>query len=142
SPEPVANQMVVLEQFKAMPMVLFTSRYNEVMRGGGFQKWMAATLSIEKRTGKRVYAPDPRQYNNGPQFYAFNGDLKAGTIELIAQQLVVQHYLDDGRGPPPDDGPKGTDRPRFERPPRDLPPGGGPGGAQPVPAFRRLPIRR
>jgi outer membrane protein assembly factor BamB len=95
--EPITNQMVVLEQFKNMPIVLFSVRYNELAQGGRWNHWVTATKSINKKTGKLVYDSRPRDYSNPHQFYVLNLDAKKGTIDLIGGTNWVQHYVDDGR---------------------------------------------
>jgi outer membrane protein assembly factor BamB len=97
---PIANQMIVLEQFENLPVLLFSARYNEIVRGGlGGQRWVSVTQSIDKRTGKMIYDPIQPRLNNGvsPQFYAFQLDLKEGTINFIGYNGSLQHYVDDGR---------------------------------------------
>jgi outer membrane protein assembly factor BamB len=99
--DPLHNQMVVLEQFDSLPVVIFTSRFMEQIKvNGGFagQRWVSATQSVDRRTGKMVYDPlTPRGSNGNPHFYAFNVDLKDGTINMIGFTGTVQHYVDDGR---------------------------------------------
>ncbi len=110
----VPNQMVVLDQFANMPMVLFTVRYNVMNRGGGFQRWQAATRSIDKRTGKLLYDPGPEDNAQGYQYYALNLNVKTGTIDLVGSQTAVQHYVDDNRRPR-DKGNLNQPRPQPQR---------------------------
>jgi outer membrane protein assembly factor BamB len=89
----VLQQMVVLEHFREMPILLFSSRSN---RWGGagpnrFQQQETAFRSIDKRTGKMLI--DKPDIGNGVMFHALNMDLRAGKIELISQQLKITHYL-------------------------------------------------
>jgi outer membrane protein assembly factor BamB/tetratricopeptide (TPR) repeat protein len=95
---PLHQQMLVLEQFDQLPVLIFSSRYNEPLNGGinGF-RWLSYTQSISKHNGKFVYDEGPDNTNSVPQFYAFNVDPRAGTINMIGQQTIVQHYIDDGR---------------------------------------------
>jgi tetratricopeptide (TPR) repeat protein/outer membrane protein assembly factor BamB len=98
----IANQMVVLEQFDVLPILLFSSRFAEPIRGGfGGTRWVALTQSIDRQTGKMIYDPlNPRLGNGAPQFYAFTVDVKDGTINMVGYQGAVQHYVDDGRKRP------------------------------------------
>jgi tetratricopeptide (TPR) repeat protein len=97
---PIQNQMIVLEQFDQMPVILFTARYNELINGGaGGNRWVSTTQSIHKRSGKMVYDPGAKPSNSAAQFYAFNLDLKNGTINMIGFTGTIQHYIDDGRKP-------------------------------------------
>ncbi len=97
---PLRNQLVVLEQFADLPVILFTARVNELINGGtGSVRWLATTQSIDKRTGKVIYDPGARTTSGAPQFAAFNVDRKNGTINMIGWQAILQHYIDDGRTP-------------------------------------------
>jgi outer membrane protein assembly factor BamB len=98
---PVTNQLVVLEQFDELPVLLFTARYPEMINGGaGGSRWQSMTQSIHKRTGKWVYHPGAEASNGSPQYFAYDVDSRAGTISLIGLTGIVQHYADDGRPPP------------------------------------------
>jgi len=95
---PIANQLVVLERFSSLPVILFSTYYNEVINGGGVGRWVSVTQSIHKRTGKMVYDPPERRSVNGTaQFYGFTIDTKEGTINMMGGNLSVQHYVDDAR---------------------------------------------
>jgi hypothetical protein len=129
----VTNQMVVLEQFKNIPVVLFTTRYNW-MQNGGWQRWVVDTRSIDKKTGKLLYAPKQPKDFNGQQWYALNVNVKKGTIDLIGGSDAIQHYLDDGRQEKREGGVRGDERKpdqKFNVPPQP----------RPLP-IRRLPIQR
>jgi outer membrane protein assembly factor BamB len=95
---PIVHQLIVLEQFAALPVVLFSARYNELINGGvQGNRWVSVTQSLHKRTGKMVYDPPERRAVAGvaAQFHAFTLDLKAGTINLIGYNGSVQHYVDN-----------------------------------------------
>jgi outer membrane protein assembly factor BamB len=134
SSKKIENQMMVLEQFELLPVMLFSGRHNELI-GGGAQgnRWVTATLSLHKANGKLIFDSGNRPSNSNAQFDAFNLDLKAGTINMIGYGGTLQHYIDDGRKVP-------------------LPPGAttmtGPPPAQPglatqsfIPAARVPPVR-
>ena len=147
SMEPMHNQMIVLEQFQNLPVVIFSSRYNRLINAGAAgNQWVSNTQSLHKRTGKMVFDVGPRTTNSNAQFYGFAVDLRAGTINLIGFNGVVQHYIDDGRkltieaqpapgtGPGPGiGGPIG--QPVFPGVMRPV----GPGGFQAVPLPAPLP---
>ena len=45
--DPVPNQMVVLEEFENMPVLLFSTRYNEILKQGGLgpnQRWVTCSI--------------------------------------------------------------------------------------------------
>jgi outer membrane protein assembly factor BamB len=92
---PVPNQMILLERFGELPMLFFTARFNKAVRNGGYVTPVIATLSIEKRTGKRLRDSEVPPYpptSHGP-FYALAVDRRAGTFDLIAQNLKLRHYF-------------------------------------------------
>jgi outer membrane protein assembly factor BamB len=122
----VPHQMLVLEQFQNIPIVVFTARYM-TMQNGGFQRWVVATRSIDKRTGKLVYDAKPKDYANGQQqWFTFNINVKKGTIDLVGNTDGLQHYLDDGRKVKND---RGYQQGRMDQPDRDI-------------RIQRLPIER
>src|ERR1019366_6828829 len=94
--------MIVLEQFDQSPIILFTARFMESTPNGG-NRWVSNTQSLQKSNGKMVYESAPAQFNfNGqPMFSSLQLDLKARTINLIGFSTSVQHYIDEGKGPPP-----------------------------------------
>ncbi|MSQ93449.1 MAG: hypothetical protein EXR98_02710 [Gemmataceae bacterium] len=97
---PVKNQMLIVDQFENSPIVLFTSRYNEILPNGG-NRWVSVTESYSKITGKMIYDSGPQGINGfSPMFSGFQMDLKKRTINLIGFSGSVQHYIDDGKGPP------------------------------------------
>jgi outer membrane protein assembly factor BamB len=95
---PVHNQMIVLDQFDQAPVVVFTARYNEIQING---RGVSVTQTLNKANGKMIYDSGPRQINSAaPMFTTFQVDLKSRTINLIGFSGSVQHYVDDGKGPP------------------------------------------
>ena len=89
---PVPNQMLVMEHFKEMPVLLFTARYNKWANQGPIRNVVnvVATESIEKLTGKLKY------FNENPvnqQFHSVTLDLKAGKIEMASYNLKLVHTL-------------------------------------------------
>jgi len=96
---PITNQLVVLEQFEVLPVILFSVHYTEMVNGGAAgSRPVSVTQSIHKRTGKMVYdPPERRTFSGAAQFYGFTIDTKEGTINMIGAAGSVQHYVDDGR---------------------------------------------
>ena len=86
---PVSHQMVVLESFQEIPMLLFTSRMHKMVANGPIRNVMqiVAAKSIDKRTGKLIY--DNENIPNGIQFHNINLDLKNGKIEFVNYQLKI-----------------------------------------------------
>jgi hypothetical protein len=93
----VPSQMLVLEEFQDLPVLLLTSRYNKVAGVGG-NRWMVnsnALAVIDKRTGK--LKTDAHDLPNGQQqFHTFHADLRQGKIELTSYQLRVTLTLENG----------------------------------------------
>src|SRR5205807_358486 len=89
------HQMIVLEQFQDLPMVLMTARYQQAAAGAGPARGQvhgAAVRVIDKRTGKLLYDHDEAGLG---QFYALHADLRAGKIEFISPNLKVTHSFGD-----------------------------------------------
>ena len=92
------NQMLVLEQFDLLPIMLLSTRYNEMIDGGvQGSRWQTLTQSLHKETGKLVFDSGARPSTANPQFDAFSIDLRCGTINLFGFSTTIQHYIDDGR---------------------------------------------
>jgi hypothetical protein len=115
---PITNQLIVLEQFQALPVALFSARYHELINGGvQGGRWVSVTQSLNRRTGKLVYAPPEHKTAIGmaPQFHTFSIDPKAGTITMVGASGSVQHYVIDGRN-------QSASASGAYRPPAGLPP--------------------
>ena len=97
---PVQNQLLVVDQFEQSPILLFTARYIEFRPNGG-NMWQSVTLSLNKTNGKMIYDSGSKQINGSPMFALFQMDLKSRTINLMSHSQSVQHYVDEGKGPPP-----------------------------------------
>src|SRR5205085_9551087 len=78
------------------------SRHMEQSSGGAVQT-IAETGSVNKATGKSIKWTPPRTSNGNAQYYAFNVDLKSGTINMIGYTTIDQWYVDDNRAPKKDD---------------------------------------
>jgi outer membrane protein assembly factor BamB len=98
----VPHQMVVLEQFKNIPIVVFSSRYNS-MQNGGFQRWVVANKTVDKKSGKLLWDPKLKDYN-GQQWYAFHVNAEKGAVDLVGPSDAVRFALDDGRKAKADNG--------------------------------------
>jgi outer membrane protein assembly factor BamB len=93
----VSNQMILLERFQDLPMMLFSARFNKQVNGGSYSTPVVATVSIDKRSGKRLRNSDGDDANSSPppqgQFNALAIDRRAGTFDLIAHNLRLSHYF-------------------------------------------------
>jgi outer membrane protein assembly factor BamB/tetratricopeptide (TPR) repeat protein len=96
----VPNQMIVLDHFREMPVVLFTSRYTKVQNLGGLGRvaQVASVMSLDKRTGKWLY--ENKDLPNAQPFHALKVDARAGRIEFSCSTLTLVHHLnaDEGSG--------------------------------------------
>jgi tetratricopeptide (TPR) repeat protein len=92
----VLNQELILEQWKEMPILLFTARYNKLERPDDrFSRviQLVGVESYEKISGKvTFYRPDLGQQIQN--FYAVNYDAAAGKIELVGPNYRVIHRIE------------------------------------------------
>ncbi|MCS7045442.1 MAG: PQQ-binding-like beta-propeller repeat protein [Gemmataceae bacterium] len=103
SSKKIENQMLVMEQFDLLPVLVFSVRYSEMLAGdlqGG--RWVTHTLSLHKAHGKLVYDSGSQPTNGAvsAHFDALLIDLKTGTFNLTGFNSTIQHYIDDGRKVP------------------------------------------
>jgi hypothetical protein len=89
----VENQMIVLEQFEDLPIVLFTARYQKWIQNGPGrnvqQVW--AVKSIQKSNGKLLL--DREDLTTGNNFHDLRVDNRGQKIEFIGNQTKIIHYL-------------------------------------------------
>jgi outer membrane protein assembly factor BamB len=93
----VQSQQLVLEQWKDLPFLLFSSRYFQAQGAPGRWVGMQEYVGVEayqKTTGRTViYRPNLSQQIQ--QFYALNNDSRSGKIELIGHNYKVTFsYVD------------------------------------------------
>jgi hypothetical protein len=95
----VPHQILLVDQFKESPIMLFTARYNKPMNvGGGVNRaiqQVTATKTIDKRTGKLLFDRE-FQNNYAQQYYALTINPQEGTIDLVSYSMKIQHYLESG----------------------------------------------
>jgi outer membrane protein assembly factor BamB len=91
----VPNQMILLEQFQELPMILFTARYNKRINDVGGLMPTTSTLSIDKITGKLIIEEHviPSSPIPPSQYYALEIDRQAGTIDLVSTNKTLRHYV-------------------------------------------------
>jgi outer membrane protein assembly factor BamB/tetratricopeptide (TPR) repeat protein len=84
------NQMLVMESFNDLPVMIFTSRYHKMVGAGAakFPQQVVEVRSIDKRTGKLVF-DKPGLSPNLQQFYQMNTNMREGTIELVSYNYKV-----------------------------------------------------
>jgi outer membrane protein assembly factor BamB len=95
----VKHLQMVMEQWREMPVLLFTSRYFENSNNGGmrfFPGQQMGTIGIQvydKRTGKLLVSEPtqnrPQLNQQSGQVYAVHYDVRAGKVEMIAQNYKV-----------------------------------------------------
>jgi outer membrane protein assembly factor BamB len=113
----VRNQMLVVDQFAEMPVVLFASRYSRLMAGGGRGKvdQVASVLALEKQTGKLKYTSE--NVPNSINFHALNVDPRAGRVEFVGHSFKITFALDGAvTASKHKDGPAGEDASPFAPP--------------------------
>jgi outer membrane protein assembly factor BamB len=96
----VFNQMIVLDHFRELPIVLFTSRYTKVLTTAGRANvtQVAEVLSVDKNTGKFLY--NNKDLNITPSFHALKIDARAGRIEFVSFNLTIVHQIGDAPARP------------------------------------------
>jgi len=130
---PVANQMVLLERFGDLPMMLFTARFNRPVSGGAYATPVVATLSIDKRTGKRLRDSEEPNYppRSAGLFSAIAIDRRAGTFDLVAHNLRLRHYIAEPGFKTSSDNDSVSPKPKRDSAPT-------PGGVRPVEVPQKL----
>jgi outer membrane protein assembly factor BamB len=93
----VDRQMLVLEHFQDLPILLFTSRYVRPALAGANRvtQQVAEVQALDRRTGKRLYVNE--DLANVGQFHAIEVDPRAGKIEFISQQMKITFSGSDGQ---------------------------------------------
>jgi outer membrane protein assembly factor BamB/tetratricopeptide (TPR) repeat protein len=92
---PVENQMMVLEQFKELPVLLFTAQYTKMNNPAQpFNRYMMVEF-IDKRTGKLILRKEMQNQNQQP-FFALTTNVREGSIELINFEMKIRLSLAAG----------------------------------------------
>jgi hypothetical protein len=83
------DQMLVLNRFEELPVLLFTSTYQKWVVNGAARhvKQVTGAHAVEKKTGKRLYAND--SLPNGTQFHTLAVDAAKGRVDLVGYQRKV-----------------------------------------------------
>jgi len=83
-------------------MLVFSAKYNRPVNAAGNFTPVSATLTIDKRTGKRLYDSEVSTSSSMPsmqgQFYKLAIDRQAGTIDLISSGMILRHSVSDTAG--------------------------------------------
>jgi outer membrane protein assembly factor BamB len=88
----LADQFLLMDQYKDLPVLIFSSRNNGQRRGGQVRSF---TRSVDKRTGKLVYSGEhPNQWIG---FMAYNINIAERTIELIGQNVKIRHFVEESK---------------------------------------------
>jgi outer membrane protein assembly factor BamB len=87
----MTNQMIVADQFKSQPLLLFTSR--ALVQDAKTQVYspIAQTVSFDKSTGMAIWSD--RHASNAAQYTDFRIDWQAGAVDLVGPAGIVQHYI-------------------------------------------------
>jgi outer membrane protein assembly factor BamB len=86
----VPNQVLLLERFADLPVLLFASSFQRVVAAGNFRAAVngAAVRIIDKRTGK-LLVDHPRMSNAAGPFHAIRVSPDAGTVRLLGANLRI-----------------------------------------------------
>jgi outer membrane protein assembly factor BamB/tetratricopeptide (TPR) repeat protein len=89
----VLNQHVVLNRFEELPVVLFAmlTVRETGPPGSGQQAMFLSTLSMDKKTGKRLF--NKEQTNANDLFHTLWVDTRSGIIDLIGSNYRVRHQI-------------------------------------------------
>jgi hypothetical protein len=132
------NQMLVLDEFENVPVVMLTSRYRKWDKPRIQQMYLAAIRSYDKRTGKMIWDKEDPNTTKYQQFHTIKVDARAGYVDLLSYNLRWRHALEGATGA--GDGKKGDGK--QGRGPGNVPieevtvPGGQPGILLPAPPPR------
>jgi outer membrane protein assembly factor BamB/tetratricopeptide (TPR) repeat protein len=85
------HQMLLLEQMRDLPVLLFAANYTKSDRG--FERTMAKVTAVDKRTGKLVY---DKEFTPNVPFHSLKIDPQAGQIDLVRNDLKIEFRMDDG----------------------------------------------
>jgi hypothetical protein len=96
----VRHQMLILERFADLPVVLFGSRYQRFgaipARPGNNMNQVSMVSALEKQTGKLKYSNENVQSN--VTFHALNVDPRAGRVDFIGSQMKISFILESDDG--------------------------------------------
>jgi outer membrane protein assembly factor BamB len=89
------HQMLVMEQFNELPIMLMASRYTKTIAVGAGRSFQSCVSlrSLDKRTGKLLF--DQPEMLNAAGFFALNINLQGGRIELVGNTMKLVHRLAD-----------------------------------------------
>ncbi len=86
---PAKNQMLVLDQFRELPVILLTARKQEFQNFTGRANSTVYAMSIEKRSGRVIFSDDSLTAQN---FWGVRVDNRAGTIDFLSYNARISHY--------------------------------------------------
>jgi outer membrane protein assembly factor BamB len=88
----VPHQMLLLEQVRDLPVLLFASQYNK--SANGYAQSKARVTGVDKRTGKLIY---DKEFGSQWSFHTLRIDARAGLIELVRQDMTIRLRADGGQ---------------------------------------------
>ena len=86
------HQMMLLEEMRDLPVLLFTTQYNK--SANGFDRRMVKVTAVDKRNGKLVY---DREFNPVQPFHTLRIDPQAGQIDLVRGDMKIEFRVGDGQ---------------------------------------------
>src|SRR5262249_2890697 len=90
-------QMIIMEQFRDLPIVQFTARYHKPINRLGNAAQMVPFRSLHKRTGKLLMDEETLPQSS-QHFYALNADPRSGRIEVLSSNLKIVHEAAQPKG--------------------------------------------
>jgi hypothetical protein len=95
--EAVPNQMLLLDGFEDLPMVLFSASYIrpvDPQKPNGAITRVTGTKTIDKTTGKLVYRREVQGQRPMLQYHTLKIDRRTGTFDLVGEAGSLRHYYD------------------------------------------------
>jgi outer membrane protein assembly factor BamB len=92
----IFHQKLLLERFADLPMLVFSAIYNQSVNVPNSYARMTGTLSVDKRTGKRLYDNEQAAGFPGQPQGAFNAlyiDREKGIIDLVNNKTYLRHTV-------------------------------------------------
>jgi hypothetical protein len=92
----IFHQKLLLERFADLPMLVFSAIYNQSVNVPNSYTRMTGTLSVDKRTGKRLYDNEQAAGFPGQPQGAFNAlyiDRGKGIIDLVNNKTCLRHTV-------------------------------------------------
>jgi hypothetical protein len=88
---------MLVDRFKDLPMVFLSSKYDEPVDEAGLNavRKVIKTISIDKRTGKRILEKSDDTASLPGQFHTIEVDHQNAAVAVVAARTRLIYYLGD-----------------------------------------------